>query len=233
MSAFPLANVRPTKVLLATVFMGSAAAWFQIAFINNTASMFAGLSNPAFLQGDHWPELRQIFVNTGYAVSYALSLTTSQWLGSICALYWQRSLVDQFHRVYFKSKVLYAASKMVPELDNVDQRIADDSRNFTQGLSTFMFGGNNLGVTEGQGVLQAALVAIVLFVFCLRTSWFPAVWVVAIGVVSCVVLPRLSRPVPPATFAWRIKEGDLRFAHSRQREYCEAVAFYRGQQEER
>jgi hypothetical protein len=216
MSAFPLANVRPTKVgaswsrhsplqqrLLTRVQSARSASsnrscWLQyswevrrlgfkshsstilppclpgkcylhsrcvaVAMVScgctveyRLTSLSSRLSNPAFLQGDHWPELRLIFFNTGYAVLYALSLTTSQWLGSICALYWQRSLVDQFHRVYFKSKVLYAASKMVPELDNVDQRIADDSRNFTQGLSTCMFGGNNLGVTEGQGILQVSL----------------------------------------------------------------------------
>ncbi len=56
-------------------------------------------------------------------------------------LYWQKRFVGQFHSVYFKNKTLYAANKMVPCLDNMDQRIADDTRNFTSDLFDSVFGG--------------------------------------------------------------------------------------------
>ena len=36
-------------------------------------------------------------------------------------LYWQKSFIGQFQSVYFKNKTLYAANKMVPCLDNMDQ----------------------------------------------------------------------------------------------------------------
>ena len=37
------------------------------------------------------------------------------------ALYWQEHVVGGFHDAYFSSKSLYAANKMVPSLDNMDQ----------------------------------------------------------------------------------------------------------------
>jgi hypothetical protein len=55
----------------------------------------------------------------------------------------------------------------------------------------------------------------------------------AIVMMASVAQYVVSRPILPATYLWRTKEGDLRFAHARQREYCEAVAFYGGQAEER
>jgi ABC-type uncharacterized transport system fused permease/ATPase subunit len=84
---------------------------------------------------------------------YALSVAGTQWLGAVIGLYWQKSFLGQFQDVYFKNKTLYAANKMVPSLDNMDQRIADDTRNFTQGMATFLFGSTN-GV---QGAVQVRL----------------------------------------------------------------------------
>ena len=59
-------------------------------------------------------------------------------------LYWQKSFIGQFQSVYFKNKSLYAANKMVPCLDNMDQRIADDTRNFTSDLFDSVFGSGGL-----------------------------------------------------------------------------------------
>jgi len=69
------------------------------------------------------------------------------------ALYWQKSFIGQYQDVYFKNKTLYAANKMVPCLDNVDQRIADDTRNFTAGIMAFLFG----TTTGAQGFMQVQL----------------------------------------------------------------------------
>jgi hypothetical protein len=43
------------------------------------------------------------------------------WLRSVVGLYWQKSFVGQFQEVYFTNKTMYAANKMVPSLDNMDQ----------------------------------------------------------------------------------------------------------------
>jgi ABC-type uncharacterized transport system fused permease/ATPase subunit len=58
----------------------------------------------------------------------------------VLALYWQKQMILEMEEVYFKGKTLYAANKMVPSLDNMDQRIADDSRNASQGVMQFLFG---------------------------------------------------------------------------------------------
>ena len=67
----------------------------------------------------------------------------------------------------------------------------------------------------------------------LKANWFVTLWTLGYSLLTLPVIQLVARPVLPATYTWRSKEGDLRFAHARQREYCEAVAFYGGQEEER
>jgi ABC-type uncharacterized transport system fused permease/ATPase subunit len=74
---------------------------------------------------------------------------------------------------------------------------------------------------------------VVFFALGVKTNWFITVWTLGYCLITLPVIRWLSRPILPATYTWRTKEGDLRFAHARQREYCEAVAFYGGQEEEK
>jgi ABC-type uncharacterized transport system fused permease/ATPase subunit len=79
------------------------------------------------------------FTSTALVVSLLL-LALALWQGAVAALFWQRSLVQQLEAIYFNNKTLYAANRMVSTLDNMDQRITDDTRNFTQGMAAFVFG---------------------------------------------------------------------------------------------
>jgi ABC-type uncharacterized transport system fused permease/ATPase subunit len=81
--------------------------------------------------------------------------------------------------------------------------------------------------------MQEIFTIIVFFAFGLKANWFVTLWTIMFAIITLPILQRVSRPILPATYAWRAKEGDLRFAHARQREFCEAVAFYGGQEEER
>ena len=40
---------------------------------------------------------------------------------NIVGLFWQKQLVVEFQDAYFNNKTMYAANKMVPSLDNMDQ----------------------------------------------------------------------------------------------------------------
>ncbi len=40
---------------------------------------------------------------------------------NIVGLYWQKHLVAEFQDAYFQNRTMYAANKMVPALDNMDQ----------------------------------------------------------------------------------------------------------------
>jgi hypothetical protein len=80
---------------------------------------------------------------------------------------------------------------------------------------------------------QSLCSCIICLAFGVRLSWFVPLWVTAFIALVLPLVFRLSRPIVPVSYTWRVKEGDLRFAHARQREYCEAVAFYGGQEGER
>lgn len=56
------------------------------------------------------------------------------------SLYWYKAVVKRAHLLYFNHKVLYGANNIAPELDNVDQRIAADARQFTTLFGSIMFG---------------------------------------------------------------------------------------------
>jgi ABC-type uncharacterized transport system fused permease/ATPase subunit len=81
--------------------------------------------------------------------------------------------------------------------------------------------------------VQELFAMLVFLAFSMKTNWFVTLYVTAYVLITLPIIQRVSRPILPATYGWRAKEGDLRFAHARQREYCEAVAFYGGQEEER
>lgn len=81
--------------------------------------------------------------------------------------------------------------------------------------------------------MQGFFSFVVFFCFSMKASWFVTLWTSLYVAISLPIIQWLSRPIVPSSYIWRSKEGDLRFAHARQREYCEAVAFYGGQEEER
>ena len=82
-------------------------------------------------------------------------------------------------------------------------------------------------------VPQIFYATVVFLALGLKANWFVTLWTLGYSLLTLPVIQLFARPVLPATYTWRSKEGDLRFAHARQREYCEAVAFYGGQEEER
>ena len=94
-------------------------------------------------------EFVYILAQTAAFVVNAVAIGVGEWVGAVVALFWQRQLIRDLHSAYFKSKVIYAANKMVPSLDNVDERITDDTRQLTQKFAALVFGSGS-----GQGFMQ-------------------------------------------------------------------------------
>jgi ABC-type uncharacterized transport system fused permease/ATPase subunit len=77
------------------------------------------------------------------------------------------------------------------------------------------------------------LLEILLFLgISFSVDWALTVWNLAFILVATPIVRTVAKPVLPATWQWRKLEGDLRFAHSRQREFAESIAFFGGQIEE-
>lgn len=145
--AFKGPFTKPTFVLVSGVLMSAVAAGANIlgTFVKTRANTYM-ISDDFLVRKNNSLEFTYIIV---LFLSYLLSAfcqAFAMWTGYVVALYWQKQLIYDMQGTYFQSKVIYAANKMVPSLDNVDQRIADDTRQLSQRFFTLMFGG---GATTG------------------------------------------------------------------------------------
>ncbi|MGB7086759.1 MAG: SbmA/BacA-like family transporter, partial [Phormidesmis sp.] len=68
----------------------------------------------------------------GILVVYAPLLASYTFLRDRLGLAWRRWLTDSFIGRYFSDRAFYRINQFNPEIDNPDQRIAEDVRSFTQ-----------------------------------------------------------------------------------------------------
>lgn len=107
-------------------------------------------------------------------------------------------------------------------VDNPDQRIVSDAREFSNSLFS-------VAVGDSGGILEA-VASIVFYTYATysRTGWFGVfagwVWSGAAGALSLAAVNYAS----PVLFVQERFEATLRYAHARVRRHCEEIAFLRG-----
>lgn len=113
-------------------------------------------------------------------------------------------------------------------IDNPDQRIPTDTRDFALSLFSILGGGGAQGPDSG-GLIEA--LASVLFYSrrtFLRTGWFGLcaayLWSIVVGGFSVFAINWVS----PSLFKQERLEADLRFEHASLRKHAEEIAFLRG-----
>ncbi len=155
-------------------------------------------------------------------VVYAPLLAAYRYLRDRLSLQWRRWLTHYFLDSYFRDRAYYRLQTSVGEIDNPDQRIAEDVRSFTQESLTFL-----LVVVES--VLALVAFSGVLWSISQPLVWFLVLYAVVGTVITTVVF---GKPLVRLNF-WQLKkEADLRFSLVRIRENAEAIAFYRGEEQE-
>lgn len=113
-------------------------------------------------------------------------------------------------------------------VDNPDQRLVSDVRDFSTSLFNILMGGSAQGDNSG-GLIEASLsVTFYSLKVFERTSWYGVVvayfWSTAVAVVSVYVINRTS----PVLFRQEQLEADFRYGHAELRRHAEEVAFLRG-----
>jgi len=162
-----------------------------------------------------WLAIKQYFVILVVAVPiYASYYYVRDKLG----LYWRRWLTGHFLGAYFNQRVYYALNGSA-EIDNPDQRIAEDINTFTQRSLQFLLVllGALLQLAAFSGVLWSISRELVLFLI-----------VYAVLGTGMVVLV-FGRPLIGLNFCQLKREANFRFSLVRIRENAEAIAFYRGE----
>ncbi|MBD2097748.1 ABC transporter ATP-binding protein/permease [Trichocoleus sp. FACHB-591] len=155
-------------------------------------------------------------------VLYAPLLAGYRYLRDRLSLQWRRWLTNRFLENYFSNRAYYHLNTSNTEIDNPDQRIAEDVRSFTQESLTFL-------LVLVESVLSVIAFSGVLWGISQPLVFFLVLYALVGTIVTTVVF---GKPLVRLNFEQLKKEADFRFSLVRIRENAEAIAFYRGEERE-
>lgn len=155
-------------------------------------------------------------------VVYVPLFASFNYLQNKLGLYWRRWLTYDFLGKYFRDRSFYNLSHSQTDIDNPDQRIAEDIRSFSQD-SLFFF------LVVIQSVFQAIAFCVVLWGISKPLVFFLLAYAI-IGTVITILI--FGKKLIKINFEQLKKEANFRFGLVRIRENAEAIAFYRGESKE-
>ena len=135
------------------------------------------------------------------------------------SLYWRRWLNNHFLGKYFRNRAFYELSQSQKEIDNPDQRIAEDINKFTEGSLFFFF-------TMFRACSQTIGFSMVLWVI---SPTLMVVLVIYVGSGTLITTALFGRKLVELNLKNLEKEANFRFSLVRLRENAESITFYRGE----
>jgi putative ATP-binding cassette transporter len=163
-----------------------------------------------------------VLVFIAVLVAYAPLMAGYEYLQKRLGLGWRRWLTERLVEDYFGDRAFYNLQQFQPDIDNPDQRIAEDVKNFTlQSLALLLLVVSSvLQIVAFSGVLWGISKSLVGFL----------VLYALVG--SLVTVGIFGQPLVRLNFEQLRREADFRFSLVRIRENAEAIAFYRGEAQE-
>ena len=204
-------------LLLGVVLFLLAYTGLSVLLNNKRGVLISALSaqdEPRFWQ--------TVIIFIGVLVVYAPLLAGYTYLRDRLSLQWRRWLTHRFVDRYFANRAYYNLQVFGTEIDNPDQRIAEDVRSFTQESLTFLL------------VLVESVLSVIAFSSVLWGISKPLVFfLVLYALVGTVVTTGVfGKPLVRLNFEQLKKEANFRFSLVRIRENAESIAFYRGEERE-
>ncbi|MGC1310148.1 MAG: ABC transporter ATP-binding protein/permease [Phormidesmis sp.] len=204
-------------LLLVIVLLLLAYTGLSVVLNNQRGALISALS--AKSESRFW---QTVMVFVGVLVVYAPLLAGYVFLRDRLGLAWRRWLTDSFIERYFDNRAFYRINQFNPDIDNPDQRIAEDVRSFTQESLT-------LALVVTDSVLEVIAFSGVL----LGISKELVIFLVGYAVVGTLVTVGVfGQPLVRLNFEQLKREANFRFSLVRVRENAEAIAFYQGEGQE-
>jgi vitamin B12/bleomycin/antimicrobial peptide transport system ATP-binding/permease protein len=158
-----------------------------------------------------------------YLGTFALAVPIGvfyRWVEERLALLWREWMAQHLIKRYFNNRAYYRL-RGSESVDNPDQRISEDVRNFTVSSLSFLL------------IALNSMVTLVAFIGVLWTISSTLVGVLLIyAVVGTGVSILIGRRLVGLSFHQYQKEADLRYGLVRVRDNAESIAFYRGEKRE-
>ncbi len=204
-------------LLLLVVLMSLGYTGLSVLLNNKRGALISALS--AHDEARFW---QTILVFTATLVVYAPLFAGYVYLRDRLGLEWRRWLTNRFIERYFENRAFYNLSHTDADIDNPDQRIAEDVKSFTQESLTLLLAGVDslLAIIAFSGVLWSISKPLIGFL----------VLYALIGTLTTVGV--FGQSLVRLNFEQLKKEADFRFSLVRVRENAEAIAFYQGEPRE-
>lgn len=204
-------------LLLLTVLLLLGYTGLSVVLNNKRGVLISALS--AQDEARFW---QTVGVFMAVLVAYAPLLAAYNYLQKWLGLEWRRWLTTNLVGRYFAERAYYRLHQIEADIDNPDQRVAEDAKNFTQEslALVLMLAVSALQVVAFSSVLWGISPMLVGFL----TLYAIVGTLVTVGV--------FGRPLVRLNFEQLKREADFRFGLVRIRENAEAIAFYRGEPQE-
>ncbi|WP_396136617.1 ABC transporter ATP-binding protein/permease [Chamaesiphon sp. VAR_48_metabat_403] len=205
---------RARGLLLAVILLSLGYTGLSVLLNNKRGVLISALS--AREEARFW---QTILVFTGTLVVYAPLYAGYVYLRDRLAVEWRQWLTANFLDRYFQNRSFYYLNYAEANIDNPDQRIAEDVKSFTHESLTFL-----LAVVDS--LLAAIAFTSVLWGISPQLILFLVVYAL-IGTLTTVGV--FGQPLMRLNFERLKTEANFRFSLVRVRENAEAIAFYQGE----
>ena len=204
------------RLLLLVVLLLLAYTALSVVLNNKRGVLISALS--ARNEERFW---QTVLIFFGVLVLYAPLLAAYVYLRDCLGLQWRQWLTNRFLDNYFQGRAFYNLSTST-EIDNPDQRIAEDIKSFTHESLKFVLVivDSVLEVIAFSGVLWGVSKPLVIFL----------VVYALVGTLTTALV--FGKPLVRLNFEQLKTEANFRFSLVRIRENAEAIAFYRGEEQE-
>ena len=184
-------------------------------------SIFLGEVTTALAQQNQEVFIQSVLIFIGIIVFGVILLSFKSYVQAKLSLYWRRWLTYNFLNKYFDRQTFYRFS-FNPEIDNPDQRIAEDIKTFTLQAVNFL-------IILLDSILQLIGFVGILWVTSIPLTLFLVVYAVFGTVITTIFFGRILIQINYAQLKY---QADFRYSLTRVRENAEAIAFYGGENSE-
>ncbi|MDE5072354.1 MAG: ABC transporter ATP-binding protein/permease [Trichodesmium sp. St16_bin4-tuft] len=202
-------------LLLVIVLLGTFTV-FNLFLTNQRAEFISALSSQNSER--FWRSIIQFFGAVVIAVPFVSSYS---FVRQKLSVFWRRWMTESFMESYLSDRSFYKISYH-PEIDNPDQRIAQDIKSFTDQSLSFL-------VITLNAIFQLFGFSTLLWSISKPLVFFVIAYAIAGTVITTGVFGKVLVEI---NFEQLKREANFRFGLIRVRENAESIAFYRGEKQE-